>query len=251
MTQVDSVSLKEILRFPFRSPGWATRFFVGAALVFAGFWIPILPWIFVAGYLVQVMREVLEDRGPSLPGWEDWGQLGRDGLRATGIGLVYLLPGTLVNLFGIGVYFVVALASSLAAEGSKAGEEAALLAILFAVVVLFLSLFIGTLLFLMGLIPLPMALAEFVSSDKFAAAFRLRRLWEVMRADGWGYLAAWVVLLGVGAITYIAMMLTYYTGVLCWLMPFVSATGGFYMYLVGAALFGQVYRENVGSLGGA
>ena len=249
--QIEVSSLKDVLRFPFRRADWSTPFFIGSALVFAGLWIPLVPWIFVAGYLVWVMRQVIEGEAPSLPDWADWGALARDGLKATGIGLVYLLPGILVYLVGMGFYFAVSVVTPFVAEGGGGEEGWFLLLLLFAMVVLFLSLFLGTLLFLAGLVPLPVAMAEFAASGDFAAAFRLRRLWEVIRADRWGYFVAWVVLFGLGAIAYVATMLVYYSGVLCCLAPLAMAPVAFYLWLVGAALFGQVYRESVGLLGGA
>ncbi|HEY76827.1 MAG TPA: DUF4013 domain-containing protein [Thermoflexia bacterium] len=249
--QIEVSSLKDVFRFPFRRPDWPVPFLIGSALVFAGFWIPLVPWIFVAGYLVWIMRRVIEGEAPSLPDWRDWGALARDGLKATGIGLVYLLPGILVYLAGIAFYLLVSVVAPFAAEGGGGEEGWFLLLVMFAMVVFLLSLFLGTLLFFVGLVPLPVAMAEFAASGDFAAAFRLRRLWEVIRVDGWGYFVAWVVLFGLGAIAYVAMMLVYYSGVFCCLAPLAMAPVAFYLWLVGAALFGQMCRESVGLLGGA
>ncbi|HHS97758.1 MAG TPA: DUF4013 domain-containing protein [Chloroflexi bacterium] len=244
--QIDVASLKEVFRFPFRGTDWPTRFLVGAALTFTGFWIPIVPLIFIAGYLLSIMRRVIEGEEPSLPAWEEWERLARDGLKATGIALAYLLPGILVLSAGTVAYISLSIAAPFAMGIGKVGEETFFLLLVLVLGLFFISLFVGMLLSLAGLVPLPVAMAEFAVSGEFASAFRLRRLWQAMRADGWGYFIAWVVLFGLGALAYIAMMLLYYTGVLCCLAPFVTALAGFYLWLVGAALFGQVYREAVG-----
>ena len=97
--------LKRLLRFPFRDPRWQGKFVVGSALALAGSVIPIVPTLFVYGYFVRIMRQVLAGQAPTLPQWDDWGDLFRDGLRAFAIGLVYFLPAMVVWLAGMGLYF--------------------------------------------------------------------------------------------------------------------------------------------------
>jgi hypothetical protein len=53
------------------------------------------------------------------------------------------------------------------------------------------------------------------------------------------------VVAGLMAMLYLAIMLAYYTIILCCLIPFLLAPTSFYLLLVGAALFGQIYRESV------
>jgi len=50
------------------------------------------------------------------------------------------------------------------------------------------------------------------------------------------------------AILYTVLMIAYYTVVLCCFIPFLAAPIGFYLSLIGAALFGQTYRESAGIL---
>jgi hypothetical protein len=107
-----------------------------------------------------------------------------------------------------------------------------------------LSLFFGFILILLALIPLPAAMAHFVAQDKVAAGFRVREWWPLLRANRSGYFAAWVVVFGLITILNFAIVLAYYSVVLCCLIPFLAAPISFYVSVVALALFGQTYRES-------
>ncbi|MBC7227298.1 MAG: DUF4013 domain-containing protein [Thermoflexales bacterium] len=233
--------LKSLFRFPFQGPDWANRFILGCALLFAGWVLPIVPVIFVYGYAVEVMRRVIRGEEPGMPPWQDWGQLFVDGLRACAVGLVYLLPGTVIWLGGFALYFVGSFGLVLLAEYQRPGMF--FMAFLVLLGVFLLSLFIGSLLFFLGLIPLPAAMAHFVAEDRLGAAFQVRRWWAVLRERRWEYGIAWLLLFGLAGIVYFALVLLYYSACLCWLVPILTAPVAFYTTLVAAALFGQVWRE--------
>jgi hypothetical protein len=241
-----TASIKEFFRFPFRGPDWKNRFLIGAALSLAGFIIPILPLIVVYGYFMEVMRRVIEQGEIVLPAWDDWGKLALDGLRALGVGLVYLLPGQVVFWGGFLLYMVVSFSFPffmVAAEGNQAAV-AGPLALLGSMAVMFVSILLGSLLTLLGAVPLPMALAHVAAKGEFGAAFRFRQWWTLLRANKLGYFVAWVLFAGLTAMGYFATTMAYYTIVLCCLIPFLGAPVGFYLFSVGAAVFGQTYRES-------
>ncbi len=238
-------SLKSIFQFPFREPGWQNRFIIGSALIAAGFIIPVVPWIFVCGYLLQIMRQAIEGKELALPAWDDWGALGIDGLRMMAVSFAYSLPGILILLIGMGLYFVATFTFPfIALEGGRDAEILFPMLMMGSMAVLFLSLFVGTLAMTLGVIPLPMATAHFVAEDEVSAAFRLREWWPLLQANKMGYFIAWVVVAGLMALLYIAFMLAYYSVVLCCITPLLIAPIGFYLYLVSVGLFGLIYRES-------
>lgn len=244
-------SLKALFKFPFKGPAWQSRFIVGTALILASFLVPIVPAIFVSGYILKIMRQAIEREDLTLPAWDDWGRLAMDGLRVTLISLVYLLPGVIVSFGGMALYFASSLAFPLLMAVVEEGSNAALLLpLLFfaSLAIMFLSLFAGSLLFVLGMIPLPMATAHFAAQDKVAAAFRVREWWPLLRTNKLGYFIAWVIVAGLAAILYLVLMLAYYTVVLCCFIPVLGAPIGLYLYLVSAALFGQTYRESAALL---
>lgn len=249
MSEVTTItSLKALFRFPFQSQDWRTRFIVGTLLNFAGFVIPIVPSILVGGYILRVMRRAIQGEKLSLPAWEDWGRLGVDGLRMMVVSLVFFLPGMVVFFGGMALYFGSSFSLSLLMSTANESSELALgvpLMLLASMAIMFLSMLIGSVLFLLGAIPLPMATAHFVDRDKVVAAFRVREWWPLLRSNKLGYFIAWVVMTGLMGVLSFVIMIAYYSVVLCFLIPFLGAPIGFYLALVGAALFGETYRESI------
>ena len=245
------LSLKKLFRFPFQAPNWQSRFVVGTALILANYVIPIVPAIFLAGYALRVMRQTLAGQEPELPAWDDWGELAKDGLRAMLAGLVYFLPALIVFAVGVAVYFIGNLYLPLTASSS--GDPDQMLAGLPAIVlgsmaILFVSMLVGIVLSLLGAIAMPAATAHFVAQDELRAAFRVRQWWRILRTDMLGYFISWVIIAGLFAVLYSGAMLAYYTIVLCCLIPILTAPITLYVLLVGAALFGETYRESAAEL---
>ena len=241
------LSLKKIFRFPFEAPNWQSRFLVGSALILANYIIPIVPGIFVGGYALRVMRQTLAGQDPELPAWDDWGELTKDGLRAMLVSLVYFLPGLLVFVGGMALYFFgnLALPLSTSMSGDPDQMLVALPTILLgSMAILFISMLVGMLLSLLGAIAMPAATAHFVAQEDVVAAFRVRQWWRILRTDKLGYFVSWVIVAGLLAVFYSGAMLAYYTIILCCLIPILTAPITLYVLLVGAALFGETYRES-------
>lgn len=246
MTDVFAMtSLRTAFQFPFQSRDGANRLLVGAALSLGGVIIPILPTLLVYGYVVRVLRQAASGVEAAMPEWNDWGRLLADGLKSTLIVLLYLAPGIVVMATGYLVYFVASFGGLAFLEGTSPGAElpASYLLLLFgSVAVLVVSLFVGGALWLAGLLPLPAALAHFAAEDRFAAAFDVPAWWRLINADRWGYLLGWVVTLGLVGVMNTIFTLLYLTIILCLLAGYVLAPLGFYLLLVAAVIFGQVYR---------
>jgi len=236
--------LQALFRFPFEGSGWRNRFLVGSALILASFFIPILPLIPVCGYVLQVMRGVIHGEEPTLPPWDDWGRLGADGLRGAAVGLVFLLPGTVVYLIGLAVYLgcILVVPVLMGATGRSLVLEGSLLTLVAVGTLMFFTC-VALLLWLLGAVPLPVAAAHLVARDRVAAAFHVREWWPVVRANKLGLLIDWVIVAGLWTVVYLACAILAYTAILCWLLPFVTAPALFYLALVGAAKFAQSYRE--------
>jgi hypothetical protein len=234
-------SLKPHFRFPLRGDRVAERFLIGSALFLGSLILPILPALFVVGYAVQVMRRATAGEAPSMHAWQDWGAMLKDGFRAWVISFLFFLPGTIVLLAGYGAYF-----ASFLSMGALSGNETDatfVLPFLLGMASLFLGLGLGSLLFVLASIPLPVALAHFAAEDKFAAAFRFRQWWRVLRANPLGFLIGWVVVVGLIGVVYFFSLTAYFTLVLICLLPLLLLPAFFYVILVGASLFGDLYAE--------
>lgn len=243
--------LKRLFRFPSQDPQWQGKFVIGSALTLAGYIIPIVPTLFVGGYILRVMRQTLAGQAPTLPKWDDWGEMFRDGLSVFVIGLVYFLPALIVWLVGIGLYFATSFYLPFAA--ATGADEVEIMAQFMLLTfgsmgVMFLSMALATLFSILGGIALPIAIAHFLAEGRLGAAFRLRQWWPILKVDKLGYFAAWVVVAGLLGVMYMGLMVLYSTMILCFLLPILGAPIGFYLSLVGAAVFGQTYRENAAAL---
>lgn len=252
MADVFSItSLRTAFTFPFQSRDWSGRFLIGIALLFASLFIPIIPALFVYGYAIAVMRQTIKGENPVLPEWKDWGQLARDGLRSLAVGVAYLGPGLVIMIGGWVAYMVMYFGGSVLLFSTPSYQNPSSLAFVLmfgSLVILFLSMLVGGLLNIVGVIPLPAALAHFVANDKLSAAFQVRQWGAIVRADKWGYFIGWVVVLGLMGVIYFAFMLLYFTVIFCCLMYFVAIPIGFYLLLVSAVIFGQFYREGTARL---
>jgi hypothetical protein len=247
---IATTPLRNIFRFPFQAAKWQERFLLGALLIFAGSFVPIVPTIFVYGYILQITRQAIKGEDLTLPAWSDWNKFLLDGLRGTAVSLVYLLPGLLIFLGGAGIYSASMMAFPLMIGSAEhSGEGARVLPIVlmffFSFGVLMLSMFLGTLLMFLGALPLPMATAHMITCDKLGAAFRVREWWKLLRVNWLGYGISFVIVAGLAMVLNAAIALLYYSVVLCCLVPFITAPIGFYLSLVSAATFGQTYRESV------
>ncbi len=247
MSKLSSLeSVKDILTFPLRGEHSLERFAIACALVAASFIVPILPLIFVLGYLLRILRQAIAGETLSLPAWDDWGQLLTDGLRMAVINLVYLLPGILVTFCGFGIYMLCSFSLPFTESAAMHGSHTeAIFPIIFlaGMVILFLSMFVGSFLMIAGGVPLPMAVCHFAAHDDVSAAFRVSEWWKLIKANPGCYFVAWVNTAGLMAIMYVVVMMAYWTIILCCLVPVLGALAGFYASAVSAALFGEAYRE--------
>ena len=162
-----------------------------------------------------------------------------DGLRAFAVGLVFLLPGTLVYFGSMGLYFT----SFVVPLALGVEEQQMFWFVMAGMVILFVGIFLGFLLYFLGVIPLPAALTHFVAEDRLGAAFQVRRWWAVLKERRWEYAIAWLLLFGLMGITGFVIALLYYSLCLCWLIPIAAIPVSFYVTLVAGVLFAMVWRD--------
>mgnify|MGYP000145831910 CR=1 FL=1 len=249
MSTVTTADLKAIFAFPFKDEAWKQKLLIGSVVTFAGFVIPVVPWIFLLGYVARVMRQVItEKKLPVLPEWDAWDDMVRDGVRLLGVSAVYLSPILLLMLVGWAMMFVPSFVIPFIGMES---EEA----IPFAIFGSMIGTFGGMALFGIGMIVafaisafIPVALSHAVAENNFKAAFRFKDWWAIFHANWGGFLIAYVLVMGVWMLAMFAMQVLYMTVILCCLLPFLLAPFGFYGALLTNTLFAQAYVEGQESL---
>lgn len=245
-----TTSLQAAFKYPFRSPEGFSRFLVGVALLIISLFIPLLPVIFVCGYIMQVMRRIIEGEAPAMPEWKDWGRLGADGLRSLVAAVVYLGPGSVIMICGWALYLAMYLGGISLLQSAPHGPPSAIALVLIfgALGVLFLSLFAGMCLLAVGGVPLPAALGHLAARGKLGAAFHIFEWGAVLAANRWGYFLAWVVAVGLATLIQVGVTLVFFTLIFLAVAYVFILPLSFYLLLVAAAMFAQSYREGAARL---
>lgn len=235
-------SLKNVFRFPFYDPKWQNKLLIGSLLGFANWIIPIVPLLPVLGYFARVLRAGARNEDPAnLPEWDDWGDLFMDGLRQFGVSFLAFLPSTIIFLAAYAVYMVLIL--SMSSIEQSGGTGPALATVFGAMLVLFVGMAVGMLLFLLSALVMPPAAAHVAVQRRFSAAFEFGRWWGILKANFLGFMVA----LGIFVVIYSLMLfitqILYMTLIFCCLVPFVlmplTVYGGIILY----RLLGQAYGE--------
>ena len=240
-------TLRTTFKFPFQEKDWILPFVIGIALIFSGMIVPIIPVIFVYGYIAEVMRIAIKGEELILPQWKNWGKLFLDGIRCLGVALIYLGPGMLVSIIGFMAYFLMLIISIAISASSPSynptNSGLYILTSFGAMAILFISMALGTILLFAGAIPLPAALANYIAHDKFGSAFHIREWTKIIGRDKWGYLVAWLLMFGMISAAYLNFLITYWTFILCIFGFLLVYPVFFYILLISATLFGQSYRQ--------
>lgn len=169
--------LAESLRYPRESDEVVTTVLIGGVLGLLGFL--VVPVVFVLGYLLGVLRQTMAG-DDTLPTFENWEQLFRDGLKAFVVTLVYgLVPAVLGG--GIVVVGSVAIATD---PGGPAG---------------FFLVMIGAIFWIgLGLAVayvLPAALANVARKDTYRAGFEFSLIQRAITTGT--YFTGWVYAFGI------------------------------------------------------
>jgi hypothetical protein len=196
----------------------------------------------VAGYGFRIMRGAARGEPPTLPEWDNWGDLFVDGLRVALVGIVYLLPVLLLFFcveavwlgFGFGMPFMM--------DRSPRASVGPFLTMMFGAYGLSFVMF-G----LMFLLAIPLGFLAIAAVSRLAAtnsvgkAFEVGEVWRLVKRGFSNYALAYLAYLGVAIAASLVAQISVYTIILCCLYPFLHAIAVFYMQTQMGALFGSAY----------
>jgi hypothetical protein len=234
-------NLQEILLFPVRDDHARKQFLLACLAALAGFVIPIVPFVLLAGYSAIVMRQIMDERKPpSMPEWQgrDWSAMLLDGLRLYGIQFVLTLP--LLLLMGFGIFFLMGgtIATTIASEeGARALAPIGLL---------FMFIGVGFMMFI-ALLSLPYTVIvsaagpHVITKGSFTAGFEFREWWQVLRKGVGQFILAYAIVLVVSFVFAAVMQIAALTIVLMCVVPFVMIPYTAYLLLITNALYAQAY----------
>ena len=236
---------QDLLLFPFHDEDWIKKAVIFGVVMFLGVFLIPLP--LVSGYGLRLMRGVIKTGEPHLPDWDNLGEMYLDGLAQMVIGIVYLLPLYVLLCCGLIPFFMgpvflstVDDPSGWAVGGSILGYAIAMLlfglASMFGIAVQFI---------------LYVALAHYVDTGDLGSAFKLREVWNILRANLGHFVLAYAVYWGLSAGLGFVTQILVYTIVLICILPFLTVGVAFYVQALLSTLYGLAYREAQEKLGAA
>jgi hypothetical protein len=241
----NSSNLITAFKYPFSDPRWFQKLLVGALLILASMIIWLIPSIFVLGYLYRISRRIISGDGQAtLPEWDDWGGLFKDGIKLFGIGFIYLLPAFIVFVAAYAVMFIPYF-SIMARTFTSHGPEASpvMPSSIFMIFLMYPLMGLGMLLSLATIVFLPPAIMHATATGTFKGGFQFSEWWKVFRANLGGFFIANLLLLGNLAVLYFVITFVMMTIVLICLYPALLVAISIYIGTVTYALYAEAYRN--------
>ncbi len=240
-----NLDLGRIISFPFKGEKAFEKIIIGTLVLLASGVIPILPVVFVEGYLYRMMKRVISGDGEfEMPEWDDWGGLLKDGIKLTLTRWIYNLPFAILLFIAISIFLVPYILTFVIAttteETTSIWIGVLVVLILLALVMVFVTTFVSML--TKFFLPLPMG--NVVSTDSLGAAFKFRAWWKIFKKNWDGFLLIFVISVGLAFVGSLISQILLATFVLVILLPAVTFLMMVYVY----ALYADGFRGGMGEL---
>ena len=231
------MDINKSFSFAFEDNQWVSKFSMGALITL----IPILNFAWT-GYMVELMRNVMNNAAEPLPTWDDVGKKFNDGLVLLLAGLVYALPILVVVCLPLGFMIVPAVLSGNSDMQEIANAMAGVGAAVFFCLLCVFFVYVLALSFIY-----PAVMVLYAREGTFAACFRFREVFDLIGKNSSPYITAWAVNTGV------SFALSLVVGLVQTILGFIPCVGwiaaivitfGIIIYtsVVYAHLFGQFGR---------
>lgn len=230
------MDVNKAFRFMFDDKQWISKLLIGAVMSVLSFL--IIPAFILQGYLVKIVRQVMDGNDSELPEWMDYGKLVRDGFFVTIGQLIWALPFILLMLIvglvtgGLGSV-VDSSGDMVAAATTGAGLLVACLVLLTVIAFLFLT---------------PALLIQYARENEFGALFRFSEIFDIIRDHMADILIAFLV--SVVAVLAISVVTGIVAIVPClgWIAAaLIGLAMGPYIQFVTGHLYGQIAAKLPGS----
>ena len=223
--------------YPFEDKEWTSKLGLGALISM----VPILNFAW-SGYLVGILRNMINHAVEPLPIWDDLGKKFSDGLTLFAAGLVYALPILIPLLLPLGVVVSSGLSSGIRNMqdiGQTLTEAGGALFFCLLCVLLLYGLVLSVI--------YPAILVQFAREGTFASCFKLNEAFGMIRKNAVAFFTAWGLSLaasiGVGLIVGFVNLVVGWVPCIGWIVGLVlTLASGIYSTVVYAHLFGQFGR---------
>jgi hypothetical protein len=238
----DYMDIGKSFSYPFEDKRWVSKMGLGALISL----VPILNFA-MTGYMIQIVRNLMDNAEETLPNWDDLGKKFMDGLMLILAGLVYALPVIILSCLPLSIITIPAMIASgnsnfQDAANAVSGAGGVLLAgmtCLFVVYGLVLSVIF------------PAIYVNYAKEGTFASCFKLREVFNIIGKNAGAFFTAWgislVAGLVVGLVTGIVSSVLGLIPCLGWIASIViSLAVGVYLMMIYSHLFGQFGRQAFG-----
>lgn len=176
--------------FVFDDKQWVSKLGLGAL-------IGLIPFLNLSwtGYMIGIIRNVMNGTSEPLPTWDDLGKKFMDGLLLTAAGLVYALP--IIVVFCLPLSFMI-VPAILAGESDMQGIAEAIAGLGTALFICLLCVFIVYVLALSVIYPA--ILVIFAREGTFASCFKFREVISLISKNTTPFITAWAVNIGLSFI---------------------------------------------------
>lgn len=215
------MDISKSLTFVLSDDRWLKKLLVGTVFIFFSFL--IIPLFFIFGYMLVIVRNVMDDLDYPLPEWDNWGKLFKEGFALFLVGFVYTLPLWLLTCCSL--LFIIPGASM---EGDISDAILGLgIVALGGLICLMLILITAY-----ALIS-PAIMIQYARKGEISACFRLNEIIAITRDNISDVLLTLVVLVGLSMV----LSLAFIAPVLGW---FIAFGVSIYLGFVISHLYGQI-----------
>ena len=174
--------------FPFEDKEWISKLGLGAVITL----VPILNFAWT-GYIVQLVRNVMDGQQEPLPAWDDFNKKFTEGLTLGLAGLVYSLPMMIVFCLPLSIMVIPAIMSG---NGDMQDIGNAIAGVGSA---LFLCLMCVFIIYMLALsVVYPAIFVVFSREGTFASCFKFREVFDLIGKNTSAFFTAWGISLVAG-----------------------------------------------------
>lgn len=236
------INLQELFYFPLKDADARKQLLIGALISLSAFIIPILPFLVLTGYAMQIAKQVLNHESPRMLAWENWNDFFKDGAKVFGVRIIYTLPIFILVLPLMISSFILPITSSNAGSPESDPFFFVFMAVVAGTMCLLIPISIA-----IGLL-VPVAEMHAVEKGEFSAGFRLREWWAVFRANMGGFIAAFAIYYFASMAIALITQVLFVTVILACLVPILLPASTIYVLLIMYVSIAQAYRDGKAKL---
>jgi hypothetical protein len=230
------IDLNQTFSLPFKDAESRKHFLIGCLVSLAAFIIPILPFFFLYGYAVRIVKQIMNNETPRMVAWDDWGGMFKDGARMFGVRIIYSIPIMILTA----PLFISLIVTPILMGNSKGSEMDAIFPVLMAITFCAICILLP-ISFLLAIV-IPAAEMHVVDKDEFPAGFRIGEWWPIFRANLGGFVAAFAIYMVSAIILGIVVQIIGATLIFACLLPFLFPMITMYILLIMYTTIAQAYK---------